>query len=129
MKLSQTLTTVATSILTLGLCGCASIVSHSTWPVTFDTNPQGAEVTISNAKGEALQRGQSPYTITLKSGRGFFVPAHYYIEAKMNGCTTVKQRVNAHFNGWYVGNLVFGSVIGLLIVDPATGAMYRMPER
>jgi len=30
------------------------------------------------------------------------------------------------FNGWYIGNIVFGGLIGLLIVDPLTGAMYRL---
>lgn len=29
-------------------------------------------------------------------------------------------------NGWYFGNLLLGGVIGMLIVDPATGAMYRI---
>ncbi|WP_174263189.1 CsgG/HfaB family protein [Citrifermentans bemidjiense] len=31
-------------------------------------------------------------------------------------------------NGWYWGNIVFGGVIGLLIVDPATGAMWKMDD-
>jgi hypothetical protein len=29
-------------------------------------------------------------------------------------------------DGWYFGNLLFGGLIGLLIVDPATGAMYKL---
>lgn len=30
-------------------------------------------------------------------------------------------------NGWYIGgNLLFGGVIGWLIVDPATGAMWKL---
>lgn len=31
-------------------------------------------------------------------------------------------------NGWYIGNILFGGVIGLLAVDPATGAMYSFPD-
>ena len=40
-----------------------------------------------------------------------------------------KERVvPVHFkmNGWYAGNLLFGGFIGLLIVDPATGAMWKI---
>jgi hypothetical protein len=33
-------------------------------------------------------------------------------------------------SGWYFGNLLFGGVIGMLIVDPLTGAMYNLtPEK
>ncbi len=31
-------------------------------------------------------------------------------------------------NGWYAGNIVFGGLIGILIVDPATGAMWDIKE-
>lgn len=37
-------------------------------------------------------------------------------------------RLQANLDGWYVGNLIFGGLIGLLIVDPATGAMFKLPE-
>lgn len=29
-------------------------------------------------------------------------------------------------NGWYIANIVFGGLVGFLIVDPATGAMYSL---
>ena len=32
-------------------------------------------------------------------------------------------------DGWYIGNILFGGLIGMLIVDPATGAMYNLPDR
>ena len=35
---------------------------------------------------------------------------------------------DAYLNGWYIGNVVFGGLIGLLIVDPETGAMWRLDE-
>lgn len=31
-------------------------------------------------------------------------------------------------DGWYIGNLLFGGLIGMLIVDPATGAMYKLDD-
>jgi len=32
-------------------------------------------------------------------------------------------------NGWYIGNLLFGGLIGLLIVDPLTGAMWTLDPK
>ena len=31
-------------------------------------------------------------------------------------------------SGWYIGNILFGGLIGMLAVDPVTGAMYVLPE-
>jgi hypothetical protein len=37
--------------------------------------------------------------------------------------------VEGQVNGWYFGNIIFGGLIGLLAVDPATGAMYTLQPR
>lgn len=29
-------------------------------------------------------------------------------------------------DGWYFGNILLGGLFGMLIVDPATGAMYKL---
>jgi hypothetical protein len=29
-------------------------------------------------------------------------------------------------DGWYLGNIVFGGLVGLLVVDPLTGAMWKL---
>ena len=36
--------------------------------------------------------------------------------------------ISAELDGWYIGNIVFGGLIGMLIVDPATGAMWRLDD-
>jgi len=36
--------------------------------------------------------------------------------------------VEAQFNPMYLGNFIFGGLIGLLIVDPASGCMWRISE-
>ncbi len=129
MKLKPQIRTVTTGVLLLAMCGCASIVSHSTWPMTFNTNPTGAEVTIMDSMGNQIQKGTTPLTLTLKSGNGYFAPASYDMEVKMDGYTTMKGRVSAQVNGWYFGNFFFGGLIGLLAVDPATGAMWKLPPQ
>lgn len=37
--------------------------------------------------------------------------------------------VKSMVDGWYVGNIFFGGLIGILIVDPATGDMYTLSPR
>jgi len=37
--------------------------------------------------------------------------------------------VQGEVNGWYFGNVIFGGLIGLLAVDPATGAMYTLKPK
>ncbi len=32
-------------------------------------------------------------------------------------------------SGWYIGNILFGGLIGMLVVDPQTGAMYRLEPK
>ena len=36
--------------------------------------------------------------------------------------------LETRMNGWYLGNIIFGGLIGALIVDPATGAMWTFKE-
>ncbi len=45
---------------------------------------------------------------------------------KKDGYQTKTVQVTGTVNGWYVANIIFGGLIGLLIVDPATGAMYTL---
>ncbi len=108
--------------------GCASIVSKSDWPVTFSSNPKGAEIVISDKSGREIHRSITPTTLTLPASSGYFSAARYEFEVKMAGYTATKGTVSAGLNGWYVGNLLFGGLVGLLVVDPATGAMFRLPE-
>jgi hypothetical protein len=34
--------------------------------------------------------------------------------------------LKATLSGWYFGNIIFGGLIGMLAVDPATGAMWNI---
>jgi len=97
--------------------------------VTFTSNPTGAEITITDFAGFEIQKGTAPLTLKLKSGKGFFQPANYTIEAKMEGYSTTKAGLYADMNGWYIGNIFIGGVVGMVFVDPATGAMWKLPRQ
>jgi len=111
------------------LSSCASIVSSSSWPLTVKSTPVGANVQITNRNGISVFNGQTPATILLKSGSGFFASESYMLKLTLDGYAEKSIQVNCNLNGWYFGNIVFGGLIGLLIVDPATGAMYRLETR
>lgn len=105
---------------------CATIVSKSKYPLAINSNPNGAKVIITNKKGNEIFNGTTPATISLKAGAGFFTPAKYSLKFEMDGYDTKTIPVKMTFDGWYIGNLLFGGLIGILIVDPATGAMWRL---
>jgi hypothetical protein len=43
-----------------------------------------------------------------------------------NGYDTKTVPVEFKLDGWYFGNILLGGLIGMLIIDPATGAMYKL---
>ena len=115
------------SVACILMSACASIVSKSSYPVTIASNPPGATFTVKKSGGIAMSTGVTPATIVLNSSTGYFQPAKYIIEFTRKGVTQ-SVPLNASINGWYFGNIPFGGLIGLLIVDPATGAMWRLDE-
>ena len=118
-------------LLTLSVIngGCASIVSRSKWPLAIDTKPEGVHVSIINKTGKEVFSGHTPAATTLKSGSGFFSKESYTVVLTHKNGEKRKINVECTINGWYFGNIAFGGLIGFLIVDPATGAMYRLQNK
>lgn len=110
------------------MSGCASIVSKSKYPVQISTNPEGVEISVEDAKGKTIFTGKTPTTVVLKSGDGFFKGANYTVSFKRAGYKAVTAKIHRGLDGWYIGNLIFGGFVGLLIVDPLTGAMWKLDD-
>lgn len=108
------------------LSSCASIVSKSSWPVNVASDPSGATVTITNRAGKQVYKGTTPVMLNLKSGAGFFTKESYTVKFEFEGYATQEVPLECKVNGWYWGNIVFGGLIGFIIIDPATGAMYKL---
>jgi hypothetical protein len=106
--------------------GCATIVAKSSQTITVSSVPEDAAVRISNASGEAVHSGNTPMTVTLKKGRGYFKPEHYTVRINKEGFQPQELKIDGAINGWYFGNILFGGLIGMLAVDPSTGAMYTL---
>ena len=111
------------------LSSCASIVSKTNWPVSIDSKPEGVHVSITNKRGVEIFTGKTPLVTKLKSGSGFFTKESYTVVMTYNGIEKRTINLECTVNGWYFGNLLIGGLIGMLIVDPATGAMYRLEKK
>lgn len=110
------------------LSGCASIISDSQYPVSISSTPAGANFEVRNRAGQVIHSGTTPGSVTLKSGAGYFKGEVYTIAFRKEGFTAEQTTLNTSLDGWYWGNILFGGLIGMLAVDPATGAMYKLPE-
>ena len=110
------------------ISGCATIVSDSIYPVSIGSSPEGVLFEIRNEDGMKVHSGRTPATITLDAHNGFFDGATYKVKFKKDGYYEQDSIIDSKLDGWYVGNLLFGGFIGLLIVDPATGAMWKLPK-
>lgn len=108
------------------LSGCASIVSKSSYPISINSTPSGAKITVKDKKGKEVYLGNTPANFKLAAGAGYFAKASYTVTFEMDGYDTKSVPVNFKLDGWYFGNIVFGGLIGILIVDPATGAMWKL---
>lgn len=131
MNKGRTIKKATSLVLCAGIAmttGCASIVSKSQYPVMINSNPSGATVTIKNKRGVDVQKATTPATVTLAASAGFFSPANYSFQFEKEGCFPASTSLSAGMDGWYIGNILFGGLIGILIVDPATGAMWKLDD-
>ena len=108
------------------LPGCASLVSNSAWPVFIDNASGPAQFVIKNKNDVVISQGQTPAIIILESGGGYFTNADYIVHFSKPGFRNQGYRLVGTFNDWYWGNLL--NIVGFF-VDPATGAMWRLPQQ
>jgi hypothetical protein len=117
---------VAVLLVGVSLTGCATIVGKDVFPLTINSNPDGANISIIDEKGKKMFTGTTPSTVTLSAGESYFHAKTYSITFSKQGYADQYATVKATLSGWYVGNILFGGLIGLLIVDPISGKMWKL---
>ncbi|MDO6460769.1 hypothetical protein Q4485_08675 [Granulosicoccaceae sp. 1_MG-2023] len=125
MKLIRnTFAIAAVTIMT----GCASIVGSPDQSVVIHSTPSNANVTITDEKMVEVHSGVTPVTVQLRKSDGsYFGGKEYTVEISKQGYESRTMMIKSAPNGWYIGgNLIFGGLIGWLVVDPLTGSMYNL---
>jgi hypothetical protein len=115
------------SAVALALSGCATVFNGKTQNVVLSSVPEGATAAVTNRAGENVHTGVTPVTLTLNRGAGYFQPETYTVTLTKDGFAPKKLTFTGTVSGWYIGNILFGGLIGMLAVDPITGAMYTFP--
>lgn len=127
--MKKTANYISLFIVLLSLSGCATLFSSTTYPVTINSTPSEAKVVITDKKGFEIFSGLTPALVPLKSSAGFFSKAEYYVKISLPGYKDYQTMIQADIEGWYFGNIFLGGLFGMLIIDPATGAMWKIDVR
>lgn len=109
------------ALVGLQLSACASIVKGSSASVAVSTPPvSGATCTLSSAEGS--WQIVSPSSVTIPRSKN-----DVQVRCTKDGYQDAAAVIPSTFEGWTVGNLIFGGIIGVG-VDAATGAMNDYPN-
>jgi hypothetical protein len=119
------ITAVSISLL---FSSCATLFNQSVQPVQINSNPSGLTFKVTNSSNELISTGVTPTSINLKTSAGYMRPESYTIVFSKKGKDFGRQNLTASISGWYFGNILIGGLIGLVIVDPLTGAMFTLQD-
>ncbi len=100
--------------LTFLFSSCATIISGSKQKISFTSTPVAASIFV-----DEVEVGKTPFELKLARNN------EHNVMIKLEGYQTYQTRLTKKFNAWYLGNILIGGIIGL-IVDPITGAMYNL---
>jgi len=69
-----------------------------------------------------MQIGTTPLSADLSRKK------NHAIAIKLDGYEPYEILIKREFNAWYIGNIIFGGIIGL-VIDPITGAIYKLTPK
>lgn len=125
----KTMKSIATLVAAMCLLsGCCTLLTKSKYPLMVNSDPDGAQLTITDKKGREVYSSSTPASLELKSSSGFFAGAKYFLRFSSPGYADYTVTVSSKLKGWYFGNLLIGGFLGMLIIDPATGAMWKLDK-
>ena len=90
------------------------------------STPPGAKVSIYDRSNTVVMTNTTPFIAQLSPGYKYFKGQNYRLVFEMPGHATKEVQLSSTISGWYWGNIIFGGLIGMLIVDPITGAMFNL---
>jgi len=113
------------------LVGCATIFGKGgPAQLSIRSTPEGATVLVVDEAGVTAFEGNTPTVVQLVKKKGYMKGKDYTITISKDGYQQQVIIVDTKANGWYIGgNIAFGGLIGWLIVDPLTGAMWKLDPK
>ncbi len=124
----STLPWLALLVGLLPILGCASIIKGGDQKILFQSDPSAAKVSVYDEDNRLVAGGTTPITLPLDKGASYFQAAKYRVVFEAPGRAPKEIWLTGSLEGgWYLaGNFLVGGLIGWLIVDPLTGAMWRL---
>jgi len=119
-------------LATVMLSGCASIVAGSHREISIRSTPSDAVVSIQERESKQIvHKGQTPLIVPLSTKGGYFKSKQYDVTISKEGYATKTINIDSFLSGWYAGNIILWpvAVIGGLIIDPLTGAMWSLTPK
>ena len=117
-------------LILISISGCATIMGNETQLMPISSTPSDASITITDEKGTEVFKGTTPTSISLaKSDGSYWGKKSYTVKITKTGFDTQTILITASVNGYYVGNILFGGLIGWFIVDPLNGKMYNLSPK
>lgn len=106
--------------------GCATIMHGDRQSVSIVSGKENTNIKVVDEAGNVVSEGTNSLTVALKRGKEMFKGNNYKIVAE-SGSEKQEIQLNSGVNGAYVvGNFFFGGLIGWVIIDPVTGAMWTI---
>lgn len=101
----------------LFLNSCATIINGTSQQINITSTPIDAKVFVDDQ-----ELGKTPYVAKLKR------KDNHIVKIELEGYKTEVITLNGETSGWFIGNCLFGGLIGMGI-DAITGAMYRLEPK
>lgn len=105
---------VSVILLAVVFNSCATIIHGTKQDVSISSNPSKATVIIDN-----VEKGITPLTVELSR------KDHHLVQINLDGFLPFETKLTRKVDGWIVGNVIIGGLIGLA-VDAMTGGMYML---
>jgi len=119
-----------TALAVLGACtalgGCASIVHSGPRTVTVASTPPGANVSIYDRDNKLVMTNTTPFVAKLPVKYAYFKSQTYRLEFDLQGYAHAVLDIDSSVSGWYWGNFAIGGLLGMVVIDPLTGAMFNL---
>jgi len=110
--------------------GCATIVHSGPRAIPITSQPPGATVSIYDRDDTLVMTNTTPFIAQLSPKYGYFKSQNYRLVFQMPGHASAEVHIDSSVSGWYWCNFVLGGALGMLVVDPLTGAMFNLtPEK